>query len=74
MPDPRPTLYLAPPTDPAEVLRLVRAGWDVVLDGRRVTISAWDDLLEDEDPSIVWADSGTPYNPAAFGWPEVTRA
>jgi len=69
----RPTIHLAPPTDTAEVPRLVRAGWDVVLDGRRVTCS-----VGAEFPRLhaavapCWADTRTPFDPAAFGWPQAT--
>jgi len=65
---------------------LVRGGWDVMLDGKRVTTER--NLAEDLDASgcldvpldetspdkVVWAnptDAGAPYRPEDFGWPEV---
>ena len=62
---------------------LVRAGWDVVIDGRRAglgCVKCWRpspqvDCAHPDHMGAVWTDTGEPYNPAAFGWPssEVTH-
>lgn len=53
---------------------LVQAGWDVVLDGRRVTQRV-SRMVRHSNPAPVamitaWADTLAPYDPAEFGWPE----
>lgn len=54
---------------------LVRAGWDVILDGRRVTASRSDGTPGVPDLGIVmWADGGGFYDTADFGWPAVSPA
>ena len=63
-------------------LVLVPAGWDVVLYGRRVIGAihlaiemGWTAQDEGYSPTSapLYADTGEPYNPAAFGWPNTTE-
>lgn len=59
---------------------LVLAGWDVLLDGVRVTVGAngpewatayrWVFIKADGTPWMSKIDKGEPYRADAFGWPE----
>lgn len=50
---------------------LARAGWEVVLWGRR--LAHWCHVPEHDGDTgydaVVWADCGQEYDPAEFGWP-----
>lgn len=58
---------------------LVRAGWDVVLHGRRVTSGGPGIVLHEEGmgalmpSSVVYAGTPDPFTPEDYGWPEVPR-
>jgi len=48
---------------------LVRAGWDVVLWGRRIEWTCPDVFYSPESERAVYADTGETYDPATYGWP-----
>ena len=55
---------------------LVRAGWDVVLWGRRLTLrierattTREGAVVRPERRTVVWAGTPDRYDPAAYGWP-----